>query len=113
MQKLFSQCTKEELKEEANRLKEEMIKKRAEGEHSRANVLEKRYYLALSYLKDPGEILPGVTYSILGDGRELMVEWIDGVMAWGYLYGDRSGEMVAFPIGQLAPKRTCHHHEHP
>lgn len=113
MQKLFSQYTKEELREEAKRLKEAMIKKRIEENHSEANVLEKRYYLALSYLKDPKEIHPGVTYSILGDGRELEVEYIDGVMAWGTLYGDQSGEKVAFPIGQLAPKHVCrHHHDH-
>lgn len=112
MQKLLSQYTAEELKEEARRLKEEMIKERIAEDHSRANVLERRYYLALSYLKDPGEIMPGTTYSIMDDGRELEVESIDGVMAWGFLYGDHHTEKVAFPIGQLAPKHVCRHHDH-
>lgn len=104
MQKRFSEMCREELISESIRLKEENEQKYKEGRISEANIAKQRYYFCLSYLADPNEIEIGKTYQIQGESDELLVDYLNGVMAWGYRNGDQTSEMDAIPIGQLVEK---------
>lgn len=104
MQKRFSEMCREELEREAERLKEENQNKYKEGRISEANIAKQRYYFCLSYLADPTQIEVGTTYQIQGESDLFLVDYLNGVMAWGYRNGDNNSEMDAIPIGQLVEK---------
>lgn len=104
MQKRFSEMCREELELEAKRLAAENEKLFNDGLISQANIAKQRYYFCLSYLADPTEIQIGKSYLIQGESDEILVDYLNGVMAWGYRNGDKNSEMDAIPIGQLVEK---------
>lgn len=101
MQKRFSEMSREELLQESERLLKENERLYKEGRMSEANIAKQKYYFCLSYLKDPKEIESGKVYQIQGEKDTFLVEYLNGVMAWGYRNGDTSQELDALPIGQL------------
>jgi hypothetical protein len=103
MQRRLSEMSIEELQIEAHRLLAEADQKLAEGSVSEAAILKKRYYFCLSYMYDPNQFKPGERYTILDDHQEFIIQYLNGVMAWGYINGDTSSELKAYPIGQLQP----------
>lgn len=106
MQKRFSQMSKEELMLEAERLRAEGEKLQKEGNLSLANITKQRYYFCLSYLMNPEEIMIGSTYYVMDEDQEFVVEYLNGVMAWGYFPNQPGRERVAFPIAQLKPSKN-------
>lgn len=104
MQKRFSEMCRDELVLESSRLKEENERLYSEGRISEANIAKQRYYFCLSYLTDPNEVEPNKSYHIQGEEGDFLVDYINGVMAWGYRNGDTSTEIDALPIGQLVEK---------
>lgn len=111
MQKRYSQMSREELLQESSRLLEENERLYKEGRMSEANIAKQKYYFCLSYLRDPKEIESGKVYEIQGEKDTFLVEYLNGVMAWGYRNGDTSQELDALPIGQLSEKKegSCSH----
>ncbi len=104
MQKRLSEMCREELVLESSRLKEENERLYKDGRISEANIAKQRYYFCLSYLADPNEVTAGKSYQIQGEDDELLIDYINGVMAWGYRNGDTNREIDAIPIGQLVEK---------
>jgi hypothetical protein len=99
--KRYSEMSREELLAEMQRLREEGMKKHQSGllTESELQVLEQKYYLAKSYLMDPGEIELERHYKVEGEEEPFFVEYLNGVMAWGTF--PSSTEKVAVPIGRL------------
>lgn len=99
--KKFNEMTKEELYKAMQELLGDARKKEQAGFYSEANVLEQKYYLAKSYLLSPQEIKIGGRYYVAGEDKPLVVEYLNGVFAWGSLEGET--EEKGFPIGRLEP----------
>ncbi|GAB7389052.1 hypothetical protein BSNK01_28900 [Bacillaceae bacterium] len=98
--KRFSEMKEEELRRQLDELEREVRRLRAAGNTSELAIVERKYYLAKSYLIDPREIVPGETYCVEGERRLFRVDYLNGVMAWGRLEG--SFEQTAYPIAMLA-----------
>lgn len=103
--KLYRDMTKEELEAEMKRLQDEGHKCLEEGRVEELDVLERKYYLALSYTQDPAIIVVGKTYTIIDTTDRLEVTRMDGVMAWGYRNGVRLEE--AYPMAMLVDPETA------
>lgn len=104
MSKLFRDMTKEELQAEMKRLQNEGEQALKNGRYEELDVLERKYYLALSYTKDPSQVSIGKIYKIVDANDQLEVTRMDGVMAWGYRNGVRLEE--AYPLAMLVDPDT-------
>jgi hypothetical protein len=99
MAKLYREMSKEELEAEMKRLQQQGRSALAEGRYEELDVLERKYYLALSYSQDPKRIVIGKSYRIVDTTDRFEVTRMDGVMAWGYLNGVPLEE--AYPMAML------------
>jgi hypothetical protein len=99
MAKLYRDMSHEELHAEMKRLQDEGHKALAEGRYEELDVLERKYYLALSYTMDPAQIVIGKTYTLIDTTDTLEVTRMDGVMAWGWRNRIRIEE--AYPMAML------------
>jgi hypothetical protein len=99
MAKLYREMTKEELEQEMKRLQEEGRKALSEQRCEELDILERKFYLALSYTMDKDLIKIGKTYTIVDTNECFEVTRMDGVMAWGYRNGVRLEE--AYPMAML------------
>lgn len=99
MTKLYRDMTHEELHNEMKRLQDQGHQALAEGRLEEMDVLERKYYLALSYTLDPAMMVIGKTYPVVDTTDRLEVTRMDGVMAWGYRNGVRLEE--AYPMAML------------
>lgn len=99
MAKMYRDMTPLELQEEMTRLQDQGHQALAEGRYEELDVLERKYYLALSYTMDPSTIVIGKTYRIIDTEDRLEVTRTDGVMAWGWRNGVRLEE--AYPMAML------------
>ncbi|ASS76364.1 hypothetical protein CIG75_16335 [Tumebacillus algifaecis] len=99
MAKLYREMSNEELDVEMKRLQDEGNRALAEQRYEELDVLERKYYLALSYTMDKAQIKIGKTYTIIDSQDRFEVTRMDGVMAWGYLNGVRLEE--AYPMAML------------
>ena len=104
MSKLFRDMTQEELQAEMKRLQNEGEQALKYGRYEELDVLERKYYLALSYTKDPSVVAIGKIYKIVDTTDQLEVTRMDGVMAWGYRNGVRLEE--AYPLAMLVDPDT-------
>ena len=104
MSKLFRDMTQEELQAEMKRLQNEGEHALKNGRYEELDVLERKYYLALSYTKDPSLVRIGKIYKIVDTNDQLEVTRMDGVMAWGYRNGVRLEE--AYPLAMLVDPGT-------
>lgn len=104
MAKLYRDMSAEELAAEMKRLQDEGHRALAEHRYEELDVLERKYYLALSYTMDKELIKIGKTYTIIDSNDRFEVTRTDGVMAWGWLNGVRLEE--AYPFAMLVdPER--------
>lgn len=99
MAKLYRDMTGEELAAEMKRLQDDGHRALAEQRYEELDVLERKYYLALSYTMDKEGIKVGKSYTIIDSNDRFEVTRTDGVMAWGYLNGVRLEE--AYPFAML------------
>jgi hypothetical protein len=99
MAKLYKDMTQEELQQEMKRLQDEGHQALAEERFEEMDVLERKYYLALSYTMDPSTITIGKTYTIVDSTDRFQTTRMDGVMAWGYRNGVPIEE--AYPMAML------------
>lgn len=97
--KKFSEMTEEELHAEMQRLLQEGRKKQQAGFSSEANILEQKFYMVKSYLRNPEDIVCGQEYRVIGEEEVFKVRYLNGVFAWGKF--PSSTEEVGFPIGRL------------
>lgn len=100
MEKRFSQMSKEELKAEIKRLKQEARKIGREQKLNEFEVLFRKIELAESYLINPGEIVLRQLYDVKNmPGIKFFVERMNGIFAWGYFEGEQ--EERGIPISLL------------
>jgi hypothetical protein len=104
MPKLYREMTPEELQAEMKRLQEQGRQALSEGRYEELDVLERKYYLALSYTLDPSLVEVGKSYLIVDTTDRLEITRTDGVMAWGYRNGIRLEE--AYPMAMLVDPAT-------
>lgn len=97
--KRYSEMTHEELQAEMQRLRSESMKKYQAGYVSEAGVMEAKFFMARSYLLNPEDYPPDQEYMVSGYDEPFYVQYLRGVMAWGYFRN--SNEQRAFPIGRL------------
>lgn len=99
MAKLYRNMTADELQQEMQRLQDEGHQALQEGRIEELDVLERKYYLALSYTQDPATIKIGKVYKVVDTSDRLEVTRMDGVMVWGY----RNGVLLeeAYPMAML------------
>lgn len=92
----YSEMSALELESEMSRLLE--AKKEAEslGRQNEAELLERKYFMAMAYTLSPTEYQPGA-YSVTGQKATFELEYLNGVMAWGRV----EGQIVSFPISML------------
>jgi hypothetical protein len=103
--KKYSEMTEQELHSEMQRLLQEGRRKQQAGFPSEANILEQKFYLAKSYLRNPEEIICGQEYCVAGEEEVFKVSYLNGVFAWGKF--PSSTEDVGFPIGRLEIRGSC------
>lgn len=99
MAKLYRDMTHEELALEMTRLQNEGDRALAEERFEELDVLERKYYLAKSYMLDPNYVTIGKRYTVIDTTDRFEVTRMDGVMAWGYRNGVRLEE--AYPMAML------------
>ncbi len=104
MAKLYRDMTQEELEQEMKRLQDEGHRALAEARYEELDVLERKYYLALSYTLDRDLLTVGETYTIIDSKDRFEVTRMDGVMAWGYRNGVRLEE--AYPMAMLLDPKS-------
>ncbi|SFS31205.1 DUF1811 family protein [Marininema halotolerans] len=97
----FSRMSREELQTEIDRLKEAEDQARRSSMIGEEAVIQQQIRLAKSYLTDPDTIHPGTHYKVEGEKSLFLVEYLNGVMAWGTFVDRRIREAV--PIGILTP----------
>jgi len=102
MAKLYRDMTPAELTAEMARLQDEGTRALAEERYEELDVLERKYYLALSYTQDPARMNIGTTYTLVDTTDRFEVTRMDGVMAWGYRNGVRLEE--AYPMAMLVDR---------
>ncbi|GGE03610.1 hypothetical protein GCM10011571_00580 [Marinithermofilum abyssi] len=100
----YSQMDREELQQEIRKLEEEMTYARRWGNQSHLDVLQQKRLLAKSYLVDTDAVQPGSSYPAEGTDDRFTVEYLNGVMAWGYWESERI--KTAVPIGRLMIDQT-------
>lgn len=105
MAKMYREMSKAELEAEMKSLQDQGRTALAEERFEELDVLERKYYLALSYTQDPSQIKIGKTYTLIDTTDELEVTRMDGVMAWGYRNGIPLEE--AYPMAMLVDPDTA------
>jgi hypothetical protein len=99
MAKLYKEMTHEELQQEMKRLQDEGQQALTEQRYEELDVLERKYYLALSYTMDPASVTINKVYKIVDSDDRLQITRMDGVMSWGYRNGVPIEE--AYPMAML------------
>lgn len=99
MAKLYRDMSTVELNEEMKRLQEQGRQALADERFEELDVLERKYYLALSYTMDPAVVEIGKSYEIVDSKDTLTVTRMDGVMAWGHR--NRVPIEEAYPMAML------------
>ncbi|HEU4963533.1 MAG TPA: DUF1811 family protein [Bacilli bacterium] len=99
MAKLYKEMSKDELEAEMRSLQDQGRQALAEERFEEMDVLERKYYLALSYTQDPAMMRIGKTYTVVDTTDTFEVTRMDGVMAWGYRNGVPLEE--AYPMAML------------
>ena len=99
MLKRFSEMTKEELQQEVQKYKALIMKNEQAGFLSEIAIYEQKYYMAKSYLIDPGTIVLGKNYQVAGYAEPMYIDHVHGFMAWGKF--PSSPEEVAVPLARL------------
>jgi len=107
MSKRYSEMTLTELDMEIARLQKEGERSLAQGMVNELQILERKYYMAKSYLISPVTIPKGFVTSVENENGSFVIDRMEGVMAWGK-FQDCSEER-AFPVAmlQLARQRTA------
>lgn len=95
----FSEMSALELEAEMSRLWSEKEAAEANGWDSQASMLERKYYMAMSYTLTPNSFKPG-WYEVTGSTSLFQLQYLNGVMAWGIL----NGEETSLPISMLTAK---------
>ena len=95
----YSEMNKEQLQAEAQKLRQESMRKYQAGYISEASVLESKFFMARSYMLDPDDYMSGQEYTVIGYDEPFFVRYLNGIMAWGHFRS--SDEEKAFPIGRL------------
>lgn len=100
-EKMYSQMSEYEIKQEIAALREKARKAEAAGMINEYAVLERKAILAESYLLNPKDFKPGITYRLKTDPDTLFqIDYFKGRIAWGYrLNGDGTEEGI--PIALL------------
>ncbi|SDW75768.1 Protein of unknown function [Marininema mesophilum] len=102
----FSRMNRGELLTEIRRLQESENQARRSSMIGEEAVIQQQIRFAKSYLTDPSSIHPGKLYKVEGEESLFLVEYLNGVMAWGNFVDRRIREAV--PIGILSPNETDH-----
>lgn len=98
---LLSDMSKDQLLEEMSSCQRKASAALKDGVTNEYQVYEQRYFLAKSYLMDRTTIESGTTYGLATTTDLFIVEYLDGIMAYGTILGAK--EKRAFPIGRLVP----------
>jgi len=96
---MYREMSQEELRAEMRRLQDEGDAALAGQRYEELDVLERKYYLALSYTLDPAAMVVGKVYTVIDTTDSFEVTRMDGVMAWGWRNGVRLEE--AYPMAML------------
>ncbi|NCU17618.1 YfhH family protein [Pallidibacillus pasinlerensis] len=101
MEKMYSEMTEYELKQEIANLREKARKAEQMGMVNEFAVHERKAIMAESYLMNPKDIKDGEIYRLKNEpGTFFRVLYKKGVFAWGYrLNGD--GKEEGIPISML------------
>jgi len=91
------EMTSLELEAELARLLKDKQAAIADGMASQADMLGRKYDMALCYTMSPERFVPG-TYRVAGLDQLFTLEYLNGVMAWGRLADDTE---ASFPISLL------------
>lgn len=104
----YSDLTVEQLREELGKLKELSQKAEQLGEVNKVAIYERKLQMVSSYMLNPDDFNSKDVYELKGDpGYTFIIEYIDGVMAWGYrinLLGEQLEKIEALPIALLGEK---------
>jgi hypothetical protein len=95
--KRFSEMSPTELKYELGKLQEEKGQALKEGQTSKADMLERRYYMGLCYTLSTNDFPPGI-YEVIGQDSPFKLEYLNGIMAWGSMGEEKE---ISFPISTL------------
>ncbi len=108
---LLSEMSNKKLQDEMRRCQNSAKIAIENGVTNEYQVYEQRYFLAKSYLTDPANIEAGITYGIETTTDLFIVDYLDGIMAYGKVLGTK--ENRAFPIGKLVPLDFSRDSQHP
>lgn len=101
----YSDYTVEQLREEVEKLREKALKAESLGEVNRVAINERKIQIVLSYMLNPEDFKPDCVYTLNNDpGHTFKIDYINGVMAWGYrinLLGETYEEIEAIPLSLL------------
>src|SRR5690625_4436685 len=94
-----------ELREEEEKVREKQLKAERLGEVNRVAINERKIQIVLSYMLNPEDFKPDCVYTLNNDpGHTFKIDYINGVMAWGYrinLLGETYEEIEAIPLSLL------------
>lgn len=104
----YSDLTIEQLREKLGKLIEESQKAEQFGDVSKVEIYERKIQLVSSYMMNPDQFKAGEVYYLTGDpGYTFVINYIDGVMAWGNrinLLGEQVKKDEAIPISLLGER---------
>lgn len=103
----FSDLSIEQLREKIGKYRELAIKAEQLGNQSEVAINERKMQMAMAYMLNPEDYLPGEVYELKGDpGHTYKINYIEGVFAWGNRI-NFLGELYkeeAIPISLLGDK---------
>lgn len=95
--KRFSEMSPTELQYELGKLLDEKEQALKDGLTSKADMLERKYYMGKCYTLSTSEFPPG-TYKVIGQDLPFHLEYLNGIMAWGSMGEEKE---ISFPISML------------
>lgn len=95
--KRYSEMNLLELYQSMDHLLKEKEQALQEGLPSKADMLERKYYMAKAYTMKTSDFAPG-TYKVVGREEPFHLRYLNGVMAWGDIGNETE---VSFPISML------------
>ncbi|MDN9009744.1 DUF1811 family protein [Brevibacillus laterosporus] len=99
--RLYSQFTLAELQEEMETLRKEIDEKKRQNDQVSVGILEQKFFMAKSYYLGTKEFRIGKCYKVHGQQEPFIIDYFNGVFAWGTFQHDREAEAVGFPVGML------------
>lgn len=100
----LSDLSVEQLRIEVGKFKEKAQKAEQLGNLSEVAINERKMQVALAYMLNPDDFLPGTTYKLKGDpGHTFIINYLDGIFAWGHRINllDERYKEEALPISLL------------